>query len=126
MLCIHSYSFLPFYFPLLSVYLSLSFSSFQFLVVSLIFLKKSDMYQRQSRLLQSVPTLSPTFQVRGECENSELWRFDGDVIKTCKTYVAVKPKKRCKKVQPGTKKKLKFFCPSTCKRKCKRNDSPTS
>ena len=84
------------------------------------------MYQRQSRLLQSVPTLSPTFQVRGECENSELWRFDGDVIKTCKTYVAVKPKKRCKKVQPGTKKKLKFFCPSTCKRKCKRNDSPTS
>ncbi|OEU05811.1 hypothetical protein FRACYDRAFT_258093 [Fragilariopsis cylindrus CCMP1102] len=58
------------------------------------------MYQRQSRLLQSVPTLSPTFQVRGECENSELWRFDGDVIKTCKTYVAVKPKQRCKKIQP--------------------------
>ena len=65
-------------------------------------------------------------ELRGKCENSDAFRFEGDGTKTCDSFVAKKPNKRCKKKQLGTNIKLKFFCPSTCKRKCKKTDSPTS
>ena len=63
---------------------------------------------------------------RGECENSKTFRFQGNRKFTCDLYVAVKPVKRCRKnVQgkndnvTGKLKKVRFFCPATCKRKCK-------
>ena len=31
-----------------------------------------------------------------------------------------KPVTRCEKEQPGTGKKVKFFCPATCKQECKK------
>ena len=52
--------------------------------------------------------------------------FEDNPELTCDSYVAEKPNKRCRKEQPGTDKKLKFFCPATCRRKCKRTDSPTA
>ena len=56
---------------------------------------------------------------RGECENSQQFRFEGDSLRTCDSYVAEKPIKRCVKKQPGTDgKRVKFFCPATCKKKC--------
>jgi hypothetical protein len=61
----------------------------------------------------------------GTCENSASFRYKGNSSRTCESYVAEKPKKRCRKKQPGTKKKLRFFCPSTCKRSCKHTDSPS-
>ena len=73
------------------------------------------------------PTSSPTF-TRGDCENLDSFQFEGNAHRTCDSYVAKKPNKRCKKKQLvlGTKIKLKFFCPATCKRKCKNIDSPTA
>jgi len=71
------------------------------------------------------PTFSPTVK-RKACENSDSFRFEGDATQTCDSYVAEKPRKRCNKKQPGTDKKLKFFCPSTCKGKCRKTNSPTS
>jgi surface protein len=53
-----------------------------------------------------------------ECDNSASFRFDGDSSKTCESFVAEKPRKRCRKKQPGTGKRLRFFCPSTCKKNC--------
>ena len=67
-----------------------------------------------------IPSITaPTFQERGECENSLIFRFKEDDTKTCDTFVAEKPVRRCSKHQPGTGKKLRFFCPVTCKDKCK-------
>ncbi|OEU07703.1 hypothetical protein FRACYDRAFT_250726 [Fragilariopsis cylindrus CCMP1102] len=65
-------------------------------------------------------------ELRGDCENSDSFQFDGDATKTCDLFVAKKPNKRCKKKQLGTGIKLKFFCPATCKSQCKKTDSPTS
>merc|ERR1712195_331153 len=71
------------------------------------------------------PTSSPTV-TRGACTNLDSFQFEDDATQTCDSYVAEKPKKRCQKVQPGpNNKKLKFFCPATCKSKCKKTDSPT-
>ena len=67
-----------------------------------------------------IPSITaPTFQERGECENSLIFCFKDDDTKTCDNFVAEKPVKRCSKHQPGTGKKLRFFCPVTCKDKCK-------
>ena len=62
---------------------------------------------------------------RGKCENVKTFRLQGQKL-TCDLYVAVKPRKRCKKKVQGKKnkvtgklKKVKFFCPATCKKKCK-------
>jgi len=72
------------------------------------------------------PTSSPTV-TRGACTNLDSFQFEDDATQTCDSYVAEKPKKRCQKVQPGpNNKKLKFFCPATCKSKCKKTDSPTA
>ncbi|OEU07947.1 hypothetical protein FRACYDRAFT_250598 [Fragilariopsis cylindrus CCMP1102] len=63
---------------------------------------------------------------RGKCENLKTFRFQGRQKFTCDLYVAVKPVKRCQKDVLGKKdevngklKKIKFFCPATCKKKCK-------
>ena len=60
------------------------------------------------------------------CENSDAFRFEDNLEFTCDLYIAKKPKKRCKKKVQGTKdegtgklKKVKFFCPATCKKNCK-------
>ncbi|OEU06656.1 hypothetical protein FRACYDRAFT_254210 [Fragilariopsis cylindrus CCMP1102] len=62
---------------------------------------------------------------RGKCENLKTFRFQGN-SNACDSYVAEKPVKRCKKDVEGKKdkvtgklKKVKFFCPATCKKKCK-------
>jgi len=65
-------------------------------------------------------------ELRGDCENLDAFFFDGDATKTCDDYVADKPNKRCQKKQPGTGKKVKFYCPATCKSQCKKTDSPTA
>jgi hypothetical protein len=70
------------------------------------------------------PTSAPTFQDRDACENSATFGYDGNVTRTCDAFVALKPRKRCKKVQPGTGKHLRFFCPRTCKSKCQ--NAPTA
>ena len=62
---------------------------------------------------------------RGKCENLKTFRFKDKKKFTCDLFVAEKPNKRCKKKVKGTKdkvtgkfKKVKFFCPATCKKKC--------
>ena len=62
---------------------------------------------------------------RGKCENLKTFRFQGN-MNACDSYVAVKPVKRCRKNVEGKKnkvtgrlKKVKFFCPATCRKKCK-------
>ena len=79
---------------------------------------------KNSNLLRALQEVIPsitasTFQERGECENSLIFRFKEDDTKTCDTFVAEKPVRRCSKHQPGTGKKLRFFCPVTCRDKCK-------
>ena len=63
---------------------------------------------------------------RGKCENLKAFLFQGKQKLTCDLYVAVKPVKRCRKDVQGTEdkvigilKKVKLFCPATCKKKCK-------
>ncbi|OEU19200.1 hypothetical protein FRACYDRAFT_237492 [Fragilariopsis cylindrus CCMP1102] len=58
---------------------------------------------------------------RGPCENLGSFRFEGNSSRTCDSYVAMKPIKRCAKIQPKSGgKKVSEFCPSTCKKKCKK------
>ncbi|OEU09042.1 hypothetical protein FRACYDRAFT_249387 [Fragilariopsis cylindrus CCMP1102] len=54
-------------------------------------------------LQEAMPSTAPTFQERGECENSLIFCFKDDDTKTCDNFVAEKPVKRC----------------ITCKDKCK-------
>jgi hypothetical protein len=84
---------------------------------------QSDSNNLHGRNLLS-PTSAPTFQDRDACENSATFGYDGNVTRTCDAFVALKPRKRCKKVQPGTGKHLRFFCPRTCKSKCQ--NAPTA
>ena len=60
---------------------------------------------------------------RGKCENLKAFLFQGKQKLTCDLYVAVKPVKRCRKDVQGTEdkvigilKKVKLFCPATCKK----------
>ena len=55
-----------------------------------------------------------------DCSNDLDFRFEGNSSRTCDLYVAIKPVKRCEKIQPESGgKKVRKFCPGTCKRKCK-------
>jgi uncharacterized surface protein with fasciclin (FAS1) repeats len=75
------------------------------------------------------PTSAPTTNDRGECEDSNTFRFNNEVDKNCDTWVSKNPAKRCKKNDPVTGKDVKFFCPKICKTKCKTKSpkaSPTS
>jgi hypothetical protein len=64
------------------------------------------------------PTTSPSDD-RGECEDSNTFRFNNKLVKNCNTWVSVKPIKRCKKNDSATGKKVRYFCPTICKPKCK-------
>ena len=65
----------------------------------------------------SMPSPVPTI----DCSNDLDFKFEGDLSRTCDSYVAYKPVKRCKKIQPKSGgKKVRKFCPGTCKKKCKK------
>jgi hypothetical protein len=66
-------------------------------------------------------TESPTLQSRNVCEDSIIFRYENDPSKSCSTYVALKPRKRCRKLDKQSGKRIKFFCPNVCnyKNKCR-------
>ena len=76
----------------------------------------------------SPPTQPPTNK-RGPCENNDNFRFKENPKRDCNNWVSRKPNVRCRKVDPFTNKKVKFYCPLFCKPKCKTLSptvSPTS
>jgi uncharacterized surface protein with fasciclin (FAS1) repeats len=76
----------------------------------------------------ALPTTSPTDD-RGECEDSNTFRFNNDQDKNCDTWVSENPTKRCKRSDPATGKNVRYFCPNICKTTCQSKsptESPTS
>jgi hypothetical protein len=69
--------------------------------------------------LSALPATSPTNNNRGECEDSNTFRFNNKKEKDCNTWVSTNPIKRCKRNDPVTWKLVKYFCPNICKTKCK-------
>ena len=74
------------------------------------------------------PFEQPSFGPTIDCSNDLDFRFEGDSLRTCDSYVAFKPVKRCEKIQPESGgKKVREFCPGACKKKCKKpRDEVTS
>jgi len=55
---------------------------------------------------------------RGECEDSDTFRFSNNKKKHC-VWVSRKPDKRCNQVDPITNKQVEYYCPTICKDECK-------
>ena len=65
-------------------------------------------------------TSTSTSAPRGDCENLTTYLYENRDNKDCDGWVATKPNKRCKKNDFLQKnKKVRYFCPSICKDKCK-------
>jgi hypothetical protein len=71
-------------------------------------------------------TSSAPTEYRGPCENLNTYFWQGDPSKTCDTFVAIKPRIRCKKKDTVTGKALRKYCPATCKARCKNTSSPST
>lgn len=63
------------------------------------------------------------WQPCGECKNCDIFYWEGDCTKTCETYLALKPDKRCNKTQNG--RLLKGYCPAACKKIICKSGQPT-
>ncbi len=66
---------------------------------------------------QPPPTMGPTFIAsNNRCQNDDSWKykFSGQGC----DWVAVKPRRRCKKFDPSTDVKAKVACPGACDLRC--------
>eukprot|EP00531_Pseudo-nitzschia_arenysensis_P002061 CAMPEP_0116124172 /NCGR_PEP_ID=MMETSP0329-20121206/5143_1 /TAXON_ID=697910 /ORGANISM="Pseudo-nitzschia arenysensis, Strain B593" /LENGTH=538 /DNA_ID=CAMNT_0003618143 /DNA_START=143 /DNA_END=1756 /DNA_ORIENTATION=- len=74
------------------------------------------------------PTANPTIQKRGPCDDRIGWRFNNDPAQTCDAIFSgvvnsseFRPK--CNRKDPSRERRVKHFCPSYCRKKCRINNS---
>ena len=77
------------------------------------------------------PTSTPTgLPKRGPCDNRIGWRFDNNPAETCDAMFrgdisSQEAKDKCNLKDPIRDRRVKHFCPSYCRKKCKVNNQKT-